>query len=118
MPFAKRNESGEIVALFSEACVEANEWVDKNAYEVRAFLCLSKSNLANIEIIEHLTSSDMQLIRVLEDLLEVLIAKDVILFTDLPDAARAKLLERRSVRQKLGKTSDTLLNTDDESIIL
>lgn len=118
MPFAKRNESGEIVALFAQASPEASEFVDVNLPEVRAFVGLSKSTPISPEIIEHLSSSDMHMVRVLEDLLEVLIANKVILFTDLPTAAQVKLLERRSARSKLTSTSDDLIANDSDAILI
>ena len=46
-----------------------------------------------------LADSDMRLVRVLEDVIDLLISRDVIRFTDLPQAAQAKLMERRSMRQ-------------------
>lgn len=61
-----------------------------------------------------LEQSDMRLVRVLEDLIELLIARDVIRFTDLPLAAQEKLLERRSMRQSLGALD--LLGGSNETI--
>lgn len=49
-----------------------------------------------------LTGTDMRLVRVLEDLIDVLISKEVIRFTDLPGVAQEKLLERRSLRHARG----------------
>lgn len=48
-----------------------------------------------------LSQSDTSLVRVLEDLIDVLITRGVIQFTDLPEAAQAKLLERRETRASL-----------------
>ncbi len=45
-----------------------------------------------------LSETDTDLARVLEDLIDVLITRGVIQFTDLPEAAQAKLLERRQTR--------------------
>ncbi len=55
--------------------------------------------------------SDLALVRVLEDLIEVLIDKDVLRFTDLPAAAQKKLVERRSIRGL------TLFSDSDNGII-
>lgn len=54
-----------------------------------------------------LESTDLALVRVLEDLIDLLIARDVIRFTDLPDMAQRKLLERRSLRAEM-RTLDLL----------
>lgn len=48
-----------------------------------------------------LSQTDTSLVRVLEDLIDALITRGVIQFTDLPEAAQAKLLERRETRASL-----------------
>ncbi len=48
-----------------------------------------------------LEASDRATIRVIDDLVDALIAKDVIRLTDLPADARQRLLRRRAVRGKL-----------------
>jgi hypothetical protein len=42
---------------------------------------------------------DRNFVRVIEDTIELLIAKDLILFTDLPPKVQEKLLRRKEVRQ-------------------
>ncbi len=61
-----------------------------------------------------LAESDLPLTRVLEDLIDLLIKNDLLRFTDLPDAAQAKLLERRSLRDSLRGLQ---LIGDDDSVI-
>ena len=58
-----------------------------------------------------LSQTDTSLVRVLEDLIDVLINRGVIQFTDLPEAAQAKLLERRETRASLDNRLQ-LLPTD------
>ncbi len=53
------------------------------------------------EKIDALSQTDTSLVRVLEDLIDVLITRGVIQFTDLPEPAQAKLLERRETRASL-----------------
>lgn len=48
-----------------------------------------------------LSDSDASLARVTEDLIDILIARGLIQFTDFPPAAQAKLLERRQTRAML-----------------
>lgn len=62
-----------------------------------------------------LAESDQALIRVVEDLIDTLIAKDLLHFTDLPEAAQAKLLERRSLRRSVNALN--LLQDDDQQTI-
>lgn len=48
---------------------------------------------------ERLEQSDLEVIRVLDDLVNVLVEKNLIRFTDLPLAAQQKLLQRRGLRE-------------------
>lgn len=57
--------------------------------------------------------SDLALVRVLEDLIDLLVDRSVIRFTDLPQAAQTKLLQRRSAREAMHRGS--LL--DDDGVI-
>jgi len=66
---------------------------------------------------ELLSQSDTAIARVLEDLIDVLITRGVIQFTDLPDAAQDKLLSRRQTRARL-KDSLQLLPGDGEGGLL
>lgn len=45
-------------------------------------------------------AKDLQLIRVIEDLIDVLVRKGVISTNDLPEPVQLKLLERQALRQK------------------
>ena len=62
-----------------------------------------------------LSQTDSGLARVLEDLIDVLITRGLIQFTDLPEAAQAKLLERRQTRATLTHRLD-LLPDDGDSV--
>lgn len=64
-----------------------------------------------------LSRTDTEMARVLEDLIDVLITRGVIQFTDLPEAAQAKLLERRQTRAQLGRTLNLLPDQDHEQLI-
>ena len=48
-----------------------------------------------------LTLSDMGIIRLLEDLIELLIQKNIILFTELPEQAQGKITERKRLRETI-----------------
>lgn len=64
-----------------------------------------------------LSRTDTEMARVLEDLIDVLIHRGVIQFTDLPEAARAKLLERRQTRAHLSQRLDLLPDHDHDQLI-
>lgn len=61
-----------------------------------------------------LSQSDAAIARVLEDLIDVLIQRGVIQFTDLPAAAQEKLLSRRETRAQMNNRL-TLLPGDGEA---
>jgi hypothetical protein len=63
-----------------------------------------------------LAESDQALIRVVEDLIDTLIRKDLLHFTDLPEAAQAKLLERRTLRRSVSALN-LLRDEDDTGLI-
>lgn len=64
-----------------------------------------------------LAESDAALARVTEDLIDVLITRGVIQFTDLPPAAQEKLLLRKQNRALLGNRLDLIGDEDPEGLI-
>src|SRR5690606_9252440 len=60
-----------------------------------------------------LAQLDIEFIRVLEDLINVLVSKGTINLTDLPPEALAKLSQRKRVRQRLKNALDLLQDDDD-----
>lgn len=60
-----------------------------------------------------LAASDLGFIRVIEDLIDVLIEKEVLRLTDLPENAQAKLVSRRHMRTSLRSLS--LLGDSDDT---
>ncbi|HKX40388.1 MAG TPA: hypothetical protein VJO99_04475 [Burkholderiaceae bacterium] len=51
------------------------------------------------------TRLDADFVRVLEDVIDTLIVKHVLNLTDLPEQAQAKLLARKSFRERASKSS-------------
>jgi len=66
--------------------------------EVLDFL---KDNLDNTFLKSLLAHSDAGLIRLLEDLIDLLTKKNIILFTELPEKAQAKIIEREQIRERI-----------------
>lgn len=95
MPYIRRDTHGRIVAVELEATAGLEE-IPAGSAELADFVRRMGTEANSLE------QSDMRLVRVLEDLIELLIARDVIRFTDLPQPAQEKLLERRNLRQSLG----------------
>ena len=62
-----------------------------------------------------LAATDLELVRVVEDLIALLAENGVILFTDLPESAQRKLLLRERLRARLGEI-DPMVD-DDEAVL-
>ncbi len=56
---------------------------------------------------------DLDFIRVIEDLIELLIAKKVILITDLPPQIQEKLMRRKIARQQISFEESVGMQGDD-----
>ncbi|MEX1200879.1 MAG: hypothetical protein WEB02_08845 [Methylophaga sp.] len=108
MAYVSRDPEGHIIALFDTPQADANEFISPNAPELLNFLGQTDDINAARTL---LSSSDQALIRVIEDLINTLIDKGVILFTDLPPAAREKLANREKFRDHL-TSLDNLMNDD------
>ena len=110
MPYIKRNNAGEITAVSEEALPDFVLATDQDVDEISDF---------GIELVgkdeAELLKTDLEFVRVLEDVIELLMVKNLIQFTELPDASQAKMLKRKKLRGGLGGKLDLL---DDESIFL
>ena len=95
MPFVKRNEKGEIVAVSKERTEEINLECLPTDGELNAFL---QSHSAS----GYIGDTDQAFVRVLEDVVELLIDKGVFMFTELPESAQKRVLERQRLRSSLG----------------
>lgn len=113
MPFIKRNTNGRIVSLHATAG-EASEELNANHPEVEHFLAHSTHPTPNAYK-QALAESDQDVARITEDLIHLLIAKNQILFTELPPVVQKKLLDRERMRSHLQEKEDNFL---DESELL
>lgn len=112
MPYVQRNAAGQIVGVFAHTENPSQEWLESDAPEVREFVLSLEGK--DEDVLHKLSDSDQSLIRVVEDLIDTLIGKDLIHFTDLPDAAQAKLLERRSLRRSVNALN--LFREDEQKL--
>ena len=109
MPYIKRGTDGQILVVSNELLDAPCEEISADAPELHEFL----SKLAEQGGI--FESSDLKLIRAIEDVIDLLIHKNLICITDLPAAVQSKLMERRSLRHSLNALH--LLGEDDQGII-
>lgn len=95
MAYILRNSLGEVVAVSATENPGAGwTFAEDNSKEYLGFLerSLAKS--------DPFRESDIHLARVLEDLITLLIERNMIRFTDLPPGAQKRLNDRESLRKK------------------
>jgi len=106
MPYVLRGDDGTIQGV-SETEVLGSGWegIEDESKEYLSFLDTA------IKKADHFRESDIQLARVLEDLISLLIDRDFIRFTDFPEPAQKRLIERQGLRSN--KSNLNLLDDDD-----
>lgn len=110
MPYVMRNAGGAIIAVLSEH-VEGADMVSANDDALTKFLNTdSPERRAQRELME----SDLGLIRVIEDLIDILIDRGTIMFTDFPEPVQKKLLGRRGLRKEFSYVDDLFNAKDDD----
>ncbi|HSB23145.1 MAG TPA: hypothetical protein VLE94_08550 [Burkholderiaceae bacterium] len=97
MPYVRRNAQGEVVSLHRHAEAGTLEFLPEDHPEVRAFVGGGTPPAGNSEGFARL---DADFVRVLEDVIDTLVAKNLINITDLPPEAQAKLFSRKSFRER------------------
>ncbi len=96
MPFVHKDADGKILAVYTEP-VEGAVEVAPNDPALTAFI---HQNIPATESADEWIQSDLGLARVMEDLIQVLIDRKVIMFTDFPPGAQEKLRARRGLRRE------------------
>ena len=99
MLYLVRSPDGAIQTLSRQALPDSTP-VDEHSVEVTEFLNRNPSAGFN--------ESDADFVRVLEDLIDTLITKNVIRHTDLPPAAQKKLMLRKGLRSRISGALDFL----------
>jgi hypothetical protein len=112
MFYVQRDQQGELVRVEGVPYVEATETLPPDNHEIQAWY----ANDVIGNSLKQLKQSDFEMIRVLDDLIQVLISKGVIRVTDLPSAAQAKLMDRTQARETLGGLNH-LINDDETGLI-
>jgi hypothetical protein len=93
MLYVARDGEGRIAELHPMPLGDAHEALPADNPEVLQFIHERWRQ-------NELDTLDRDFVRVIEDTIELLIAKDLILFTDLPAKVQEKLLRRKEVRQQ------------------
>jgi hypothetical protein len=110
MPFVKRDSSGKIIAMYNAPQPGAEEELAPSDDDVLQFLL---TNQSADEAKSYLSHSDAEMVRVVEDLINLLIDKNLILLTDLPPVAQKKILTRKHLRNRF-HSEQSMLVEDNE----
>lgn len=111
MPFVHKDANGKILAVYTEP-VDGAEELSPNDPALKEFI---QANIPSTDAgaDDDWAQSDLGLVRVIEDLIEVLIDKKLIMFTDFPEGAQKRLLDRRGLRKEFDLVEDLFGDTTD-----
>lgn len=107
MPYVKRGSDGTILAVSKIADADCTEEIDPHDEGLKAFVLeMSKEQMK-------MTESDLDFVRVVEDLVDLLVSKNYILFTELPVKAQEKMRARQALRGQMASRLDLLGDEED-----
>ena len=112
MPYVIRDAEGKIVQVFEQPVSGKSEQISTDSEDYKRYVDEHAAHTAE-ELRSQLAASDIGMARLVEDLVDVLINKGVIKFTDLPPAAGAKYLERQSARERLHAYKNLIVDEKD-----
>ncbi|MFZ6049244.1 tryptophan synthase subunit beta [Pseudomonas sp. CR3202] len=113
MPYIQRDEEGKLLRVEASEFEGMSGTLPADDKEVRAWYSGRQAQSSLLQ----LQQSDLDMIRVLDDLITLLMDKGVIRITDLPPAAQAKLLSRSQAREALGGISHLIDEEDGSGLI-
>lgn len=98
-----RNADGSIESI-SKQVIPGSEMLDEGHPEILRFFQTSSG--------QRFDTADADFVRVIEDLIDTLVLKNVIHHTDLPVAAQKKLILRKGLRSRIQGALNLLGNDD------
>lgn len=104
MPYVIRDSAGKIVQVIEGAVSGGYESLPEDSPELQEYNEGREPGPNTLRM--QLVQTDQGMARLVDDLIDLLIAKHLIQFTELPPAAGAKYLERQRKRQKLSAIDD------------
>lgn len=110
MPYVQRDRHGAIAGLFRAPQPEAIEYLEGGDAEVLAFLRGESPG-------EGFERLDAGFVRVIEDLVDLLIERHLLILTDLPPAAQEKWLLRKQLRAHTASAPIPLPDTGFADVI-
>jgi hypothetical protein len=106
MPYVSRNPQGQIESLHRHPASAAEEFLDDHHPEVQGFVGRHTAP-------QNFDQLDAEFVRVIEDVIDTLIVKNIINITELPERAQAKLFARKSFRERVSQSSLRLFEASD-----
>ena len=116
MPFVRRDAAGRVVSLHREQDSQDLQYLPLDHPDVVGFLqpIGERRSQGRGELLK----SDLDMIRVYEDLTDILISKRLVALTDFPPAAQEKLMRRRRLRSSLSPITEILSDTSEDDLDL
>ncbi|MFG0381166.1 tryptophan synthase subunit beta [Pseudomonas sp. zbq_18] len=113
MLYVKRDAWGNLERVEPAPFAEMNGELVADSQEAQAWFANQTVETSLLQ----LKQSDLDMIRVLEDLISALMQKGVLRITDLPEAAQAKLVGRSRARDALGGAHSLISDDEDSGLI-
>ena len=110
MAYIKRNNYGEIISIHENDGNEHLEYLENDTLELKKFLI--KAEVPKM-LKNSLSSTDGEMVRVIDDLINLLIEKQVFVFTELPEAVQIKLNTRSTMRSEMNPLGDLVGDGDE-----
>lgn len=102
MIYVLKDQKGQIIDL---DFTEKDGYEKQSLYDSEIKKFIADTN--NDDLIKAtMTKMDLEMVRVTEDIIDILIQKEIMLFTDLPEAVQNKLMFKRFLRQSLTSDQD------------
>jgi hypothetical protein len=108
MPYVHRNPIGEIDSIHRDATQGAQEFLPSHHAELLSFIGRDEAPQA-------FDALDADFVRVIEDVIDTLIVRNILNITDLPAEAQAKLFARKSFRERMSSNSLNLFGAQQSS---
>jgi len=115
MPYVSRDTGGLVNGIFLKSQPHAVEFLPNDHPDILHFFGGTLPENLEKSALGDLTQSDIAFIRVIEDVVDVLIHKNLLTFTDLPEKAREKILSRKDARGRLAGSNDLVV--PDEGLL-
>ena len=102
MPYVRRDDKGQIDSVQRLADEDCSEFIADGDRELLAFVGADTAA-------GRFDRLDAEFVRVLEDVIDTLVTRNILNVTDLPDQAQAKLFARKNFREHASKSALQLL---------